>query len=323
MQHLTLSTESVSERERLEYWQEAASRMFLGLRTERKAQGPFFGRLDFYQAGPLPVSLLHSSSQRVYRGQSEIARSSREVYYICMQQAGWCRLRNSRQEFLTRPGDLELIDSTEPGELVFEKDYRRIVLVVPQSELRPRLTGESQSARALVVRPNRGVRALASSFLRSFVQNQLHNSPGQQVTSMMLVELLALAFSARTEEPPADTPSLREAWRQRVYSYVEHNLADPELDPERIAGYFGISPRYLHALFAESGVTLMRWVLSQRLERCREDMANPALRARSILEIVFSWGFQDQTHFGRAFKKAYGVTPREWRAEALRGHSPK
>lgn len=273
MQHLSLSTESVSEPERLEYWQEVASRMFLGLRTERKAQGTFFGRLDCYQAGPLPVSFLHSSPQRVYRGQAEIARSSQAVYYICMQQAGWCRLRNGREEFLTRPGDLELIDSTEPGELTFEQSYRRIVLVVPQHELRPLLTAESRSARALVARPDGGVRALASSFLRSFVRNQLNRSPDQQATSMMLVDLLARAFSARTEEPPADTPSLREALRQRVYNYVEHNLADPGLDPESIAGYFGIPARSLHALFAESGVTLMRWVLSQRLERCREDVS--------------------------------------------------
>jgi AraC-like DNA-binding protein len=30
-------------------------------------------------------------------------------------------------------------------------------------------------------------------------------------------------------------------------------------------------------------------------------------------EIALSWGFNDHSHFSRAFRKRYGVSPKDWR----------
>ena len=34
---------------------------------------------------------------------------------------------------------------------------------------------------------------------------------------------------------------------------------------------------------------------------------------RTVSEIAYGWGFSAMTHFGRAFKRAYGVLPSEYR----------
>jgi AraC-like DNA-binding protein len=34
----------------------------------------------------------------------------------------------------------------------------------------------------------------------------------------------------------------------------------------------------------------------------------------TIASVARRWGFTDATHFGRAFKEAYRMSPRDWRA---------
>ncbi len=80
-----------------------------------------------------------------------------------------------------------------------------------------------------------------------------------------------------------------------------------------------MSTRYLYGLFADSGQTPMQWVIRRRLEHCRSDLSRDIAGQRTITEIAFAWGFEDLSHFGRAFKAAYGMTPRDWRRAAISG----
>ncbi|WP_437325844.1 helix-turn-helix domain-containing protein [Sorangium sp. So ce381] len=307
----SFTTDAVPEKERAEYWQEMAGRVFLGLRTERRGRGPFFGMLEGRGAGSLWVTRLHSSAQGVFRGEPEIARASRECFFVAMQLAGLCTLRQGREVRQAEPGDIELLDGTRPGELSFETDYERIVVSVPYDLLRPRLTGIDRAV-GNVVRGRQGVGALVSSYMRAFAQNVLPE-PVTGSASDILIELLALACNAPEAGASSDGASVREARRHALKRYVERNLADPSLSPATVAARCGMSTRYLHGLFAESGETFMRWVLSRRLSRCRDALVDSALRARGIADIAFAWGFHDVSHFGRAFKAAFGMTPRDWR----------
>jgi AraC-like DNA-binding protein len=42
---------------------------------------------------------------------------------------------------------------------------------------------------------------------------------------------------------------------------------------------------------------------------------------RSLSEIAYGWGFSDMTHFGRSFRKAYGMLPSEYRKLASQAGS--
>jgi len=86
------------------------------------------------------------------------------------------------------------------------------------------------------------------------------------------------------------------------------------LQPATIAAHFRISPRYLDTLFAEIGTSVMRHVLARRLDRARGMLRDPARSARTITDLALDLGFRDPSYFGRAFKAAFGVTPRDWRS---------
>ena len=123
----------------------------------------------------------------------------------------------------------------------------------------------------------------------------------------MLIEMTVRADEAN---PAID---VREGRRRAILEHIDRNLADTELGIGSIARAFGISSRTIHKLFEGEAQTAARLIWDRRLERCREEMADPAMASRSITEIAHLWGFSDSQHFSRAFKQRFGVTPRDYR----------
>jgi AraC-like DNA-binding protein len=80
-----------------------------------------------------------------------------------------------------------------------------------------------------------------------------------------------------------------------------------------------ISTRYLHRVFAGQGLSVCDWIRSERLERCRNDLVDPAYADLSISAIASRWGLPSAPHFSRLFRDAYGCSPREFRRAAPGG----
>jgi AraC-like DNA-binding protein len=101
--------------------------------------------------------------------------------------------------------------------------------------------------------------------------------------------------------------------QDRIKQFARLNLGNPELSVELIADAVGLSPRQIHRLFANEEMSLMRWVWVQRLEQCYRELVQDVSAQRTISEIAYAWGFNDQAHFSRTFRKHYGVSPRSLR----------
>nr|WP_308287835.1 helix-turn-helix domain-containing protein [Streptomyces griseoincarnatus] len=138
---------------------------------------------------------------------------------------------------------------------------------------------------------------------------------GLQVSGSSLVahELLRAVLTSQrgaadlARGPMEATPGLR------ITRYIRQHLADRDLSAARIAAAHGISVRHLYAVLARSGISLRDHVHPQRLAECRRELAGPHGRARTIAAIGRRWGFVDAAHFSKVFKRAYGMTPRDWR----------
>jgi AraC-like DNA-binding protein len=77
-----------------------------------------------------------------------------------------------------------------------------------------------------------------------------------------------------------------------------------------------ISRSYLDKLFETEAEGVARYIRERRLERCREELADPRMTEQSILDIATRWGFVSAAHFSRVFRAAYGMTPREARRQS-------
>jgi AraC-like DNA-binding protein len=102
----------------------------------------------------------------------------------------------------------------------------------------------------------------------------------------------------------------------RVSQIVETMLPEADLTLKGLAEASGLAPRTLQKLLAAAGQTFAGYVRDRRLERCRAELASPLTAGQSIGEIAQRWGFSDPAYFSRAFRNAYGASPRDYRRAA-------
>lgn len=122
------------------------------------------------------------------------------------------------------------------------------------------------------------------------------------------IELVARA--ARTQSKPLATARGALTVGTAI-RYLEANLRDPDVDPDRVASHFGVSTRYVQILFAREGMTVSDWIRQQRLESCRKALQSKR-PGETITEIAFTWGFNDPSHFSRLFRQRFGMRPRDY-----------
>jgi AraC-like DNA-binding protein len=99
----------------------------------------------------------------------------------------------------------------------------------------------------------------------------------------------------------------------RIAMYLRQHLGDPDLSPAQVARAHNISVRHLYNLWAGRDVSPGRWIIQERLEAARRELAKPAAQSRTIAAIAHQCGFTDAAHFSRRFRDAYGMSPRDWR----------
>jgi AraC-like DNA-binding protein len=89
--------------------------------------------------------------------------------------------------------------------------------------------------------------------------------------------------------------------------------------PSKLARFVNISPSRLHQLFKdETGTPPFRYLHLLRMERARELLETSYL---SVKEVMARVGVSDESHFVRAFKKSYGLTPARYRERFRNGHN--
>jgi AraC-like DNA-binding protein len=168
---------------------------------------------------------------------------------------------------------------------------------------------------ALRVPGEAGIGAVVGRFVREAAREAgTLEEPAFTELAESSLDLFTLAYAAVRPQDFTLSRS-RSLSLSRVKAFVARHLAEPALDTAMVVCGTGLSARYINDLFQDADSALMRYVWQQRLERCRRDLRDPLQRGRSISEIAYGWGFGDLAHFSRAFRRRYGISPREFRRE--------
>lgn len=236
-------------------------------------------------------------------------------WLVTLQREGVAYVSQGGRSSEIHAGDLFMIDPARPFSIETEHIYTQSMYVEPDS-LR-QLIPEADTLTATAVSCGSGTARVLANFIdEMFASASTLDEFQADHLSNALPYLLGAAFSTAARQLETVPSRLRALHRQRVLDYLRDNLRNSALEANSVAQAVGLSTRYVYELFAGDKESLMKRVWSQRLEQCRSDLSSPALRARSISEIAYSWGFNDVAHFSRSFKQRYGVAPREYRRAA-------
>lgn len=97
--------------------------------------------------------------------------------------------------------------------------------------------------------------------------------------------------------------------------FIDENFSDEDISLNKVADHVGVSPNHLSSTFSkELGSTFIEYLTRCRIDRAKDLLANTDLRSS---EVAYEVGYKDPHYFSAAFKKACGMTPKEYRSSIM------
>lgn len=132
----------------------------------------------------------------------------------------------------------------------------------------------------------------------------------ESLRNLLAVHLLR--NHTRTVVKPVAEGSLDGLQLKQLQDYIETHLAE-ELSIARLAAQIPISPfHFARAFKAATGESPHRYLTQRRIERAKLLLTATKL---SAAEVAYQVGFANQSHFTAQFRKAVGVTPKQFRQQ--------
>ncbi len=308
---LTWSTDTVAARERFSYWREVVCQTVFNVSMEAPAEH-FSARMMARSSGALRFAMSESiGGYQVARSRRDIASTPEDHYSIFMQVGGQSVVNQCDELIAFRPNDIAISDEREPFHATFSDGGHRAIALVPRAMIY-RLAPWLERCPLRKLAANSPYVDLVRRHLLALTAS---DSPlNENATSLLtdnLCNLLALA-SATDVTLDRMQPELQ---TEALLTFCRQNLHEPALSPRFVAARFGISVRTLHLRFEKLGQSFGRWLLENRLDACGKALRDPHQRSISISEIAYRWGFNDLSHFNKAFRARFGMAPSEMRAE--------
>jgi AraC family transcriptional activator of tynA and feaB len=311
--HGSVCTGKVHPSDRIRTWVDAISRL-AGQEQDisfKPLGDSFVGRLDHISVGNWRLSRVAANSHALTLQPVDRTPCAQPLLVV-LQKKGSCTLDRGGSIIQVGAGEVAIAPLNASLTLVNEPYVEQYVLWTS----RP-LPG-AQASDLTHMRRMSGQTA-GQSLLRSMVETLFAGLATTPASAEFLAPALTWLLVQSLSEPSvaASNEAPTKPSREKIMRYVEDNLHDPEISPERIALAFGCSKRTLHRTF-DSGSgdeSLNRYLWRRRIERCAAELRSltAASRRQTVTEIAYSFGFSSSAHFSRRFKQHIGVTPMSFR----------
>jgi AraC-like DNA-binding protein len=264
---------------------------------------------------------LQTLPQELKRSRYHIGRGGEDCYLAVLNKQGSIYFPAHNET--ARPGDLVVMDRGEPlitqlGAHSAENTLTMLCYTIPKRVLDPLLVPSERGG----IRIFEGARPLVALF-RQHMYAMQESLPGITLREAQAIQQPTVELLAATMNGGAGTASKHAVENAVLYEICRHidaHIMDVNLSAASIAGTFGVSKRKLYKLFEPYGGVLA-YIQKQRLARVHQALVDPAAQHRRIQDIAESYGFMQRKNFTAAFRRVYGLTPREARAFALAGRS--
>ncbi|MES0872444.1 helix-turn-helix transcriptional regulator [Sinimarinibacterium thermocellulolyticum] len=266
--------------------------------------------------GACSIIRLRSRTRQFFRRTwTHIREDGTDVAVVCFVKRGWLCVSHPGGESVAKAGDFVVTRSMTPftveSRVGEDGNYELLHLTVPMHMLRRALNDDIKTG-FCVPAANRRF-ALAERILSDLFEDQgeIAEPLAQQLVDAALC-VLADAIKGHDARLPG-RQSLAERRLHDVLRYIETHLSDPKLSVVAVAKGCGISPRYLSLLLRQHGTPFSELVWSKRLAAARQWLSTARAGEASISEIAYRVGFKSPAHFSRMFKRAFNISPRQYR----------
>mgnify|MGYP003677434168 FL=1 len=297
----------------LHRWRDIANVLQVQFDFDAPQPEDFVGSIVDHDLGPVRLYEIEATAHVARRNTTGCVHGELPRTLVTMHEAGACEVEHRGRVHALAPGDMTILHSAQPFTLRFPGPMREHVMSIPAQLLGHEMIASRHLA-AISIPCREGIGRIARELLASTLTSvaELSTSERERVAHSLIDVFNTLAGSvlATAGKDLMDNGAYQV---ERITQYMYENLRDPTLSARNIAEALGISRRYMNKLFQREGTTVGRALLARRLEGSYRDLSDPYKRARSVTEIAYAWGFNSPSHFSRAFRQRFGMSPREAR----------
>ncbi|WP_299918705.1 helix-turn-helix domain-containing protein [uncultured Roseobacter sp.] len=264
------------------------------------------GHLSVCKSGDLDIARVGIDADRVQRSARHIVQDPGDHFFLILQYKGKAGiLQNDTENWLT-PGDMCIVDSTEPSAFAFNDGYSAQVSVhLPRAEMNHRF-GRRIAGGIGIGRDDPLGLAMRSILAKLVMEDTIAESHVREA----FFGVLGAYLTDRAQGQRSLNPD-RELVR-RSLALMSENFRNPEFTSAALADLAGVSLRRLQRAFR-----LIDETPHSRLQMIRTEHAYEAICARTrmgrpatVAAIAYDSGFNDLSTFYRSFKARYSSSPK-------------
>lgn len=314
---LLIDTGVVEVQNRVEFWASASCDAYHPLQIRADGRNRFAARMWGDTLASLGLFRVSASPNTMRRTREDILAGDDETLHVSLVLRGQLHGVQQDRSSVLGPGDITTYDTSQPAVFHAGEDFDLLVLKVPKTVLGTDVTNKISRLTAVRIPGHSGLPRLAARFFCGTAAGLADGSLANQDTDLAdhVIDLVRRLY-LDLEAAAGNHPRSRRDLDLQAKAYIQAHLGDPHLNPEQVARACFVSTRYLHRVFTTENRTVAGWIRSERLERCRRDLLDPALSHQSISAIATRWGLPSAPHFSRLFHRAFGCSPREFRRAA-------
>lgn len=304
-----LTTEELTPRERADFWTERIgsyqSRMgFRYARSENFRGETVRQRTDTYQ-----LVKYRSDEIEYTRTMRQVRQDPDEDYRLLVPTSGEIVLRQDGEEARLTPGTAALVTFASPFQCLQSDAIDAFIFTIPAREVDGRLNSRSPVASGLDL--TAGLGRIVGSMLTGLHEERAHlTDPEFNAVSDRVVELVCM-LAAGDDRP--DAPGQLGEVEAMVRRYVRDHAADPNLTGTAVARALGWSLRQIQLALQKAGTTPRELIREERLRLVRDRLLCAECEHLTITDLAYSAGFSSASALSTAFRRRYGVSPREMR----------
>ncbi|RKF19217.1 helix-turn-helix domain-containing protein [Altericroceibacterium spongiae] len=313
------STASVPEAQRLRRWNEFGSDTLCEMVVDPVDRSSFNASLKRIDVGSMGLVFMETSPATALSSATQIgnwASPDRDALVLTVVDHGGCNLSQDKWDLDLAAGDMVIRDLARPWRNLSAQTSGLILVKVPFTTVLKnvsdpeRIIGRRLSGRLPPV-------ALAASVIRASRHALLTDPDGEwyDLLGDILSDVFRLVCDGTELREDLGKSSIAYTVRRDAVAYILHHLNDPELSVTQVADNIGVSMRQLQRSFASCGKTPRQFILDQRLELAAKKILGSSDNGQArITDIAFDTGFNDVSHFSRAFSRRFGCAPRVYRS---------
>ena len=229
-------------------------------------------------------------------------KHGRKDYHILLLSTGNCEVMHNNKMHTLSPGNLVLYSPDEGQKYIFTTKSVSLWCHFTGTATKEILNSYKLTSGVYNLNPNKAILESYSDMIQEF-----NRADKKLLANASLLKLLYYIFDATQN----DEQNNKENIILPILTYINTNY-NKKITLDKLSIISGYSKSRLSHVFSEiMGTTPIQYQNDMRLKISCEMLLSTKY---NIKEIAVSCGFSDPLYYSKIFKKKYGVSPKEYRA---------